>query len=46
MGGEFEEFDEGGHLVVGSKFDIYSSSMICGVNSSVVEEYRNVIIGV
>jgi len=45
-GGTFEEFDEGGRLVVGSKFDIYSSSMICGVNSTVVEECRNVVLGV
>jgi len=42
---KFNEFDKDGKLITESKFDIYSSSMICGVNRIVVEECRNVILG-
>jgi len=41
----FDEFDEKGHVVEGSKFNIYSSSMVCGVNATVVEECRRVVLG-
>jgi len=40
-----DEFDAEGRVVPGSYvFDIYSRSMICGVNDTVVEECRNVIL--
>ena len=41
----FDEFDAAGMLVEGSQFDVYSSSMICGVNATVVEECRRVVLG-
>jgi len=39
-----EEFDEKGMVVDGSSFDIYSKSMICGVNRTLVEECRRVVL--
>lgn len=41
---ENTEYDEDGHVIAGSKFDIYSSSMICGVNATVVEQCRRVVL--
>ena len=41
----FDEFCEQGYLVEGSSFNVYSSSMICGVNKTVVEECRRVVLG-
>ena len=41
----FDEFNEKGEVVDGSKFDVYASSMICGVNKTVVEECRRVVLG-
>ena len=41
----FDEFNEKGEVVEGSKFDVYASSMICGVNKTVVEECRRVVLG-
>lgn len=38
------EFDEKGRVVDGSRFDIYSKSMICGVNRGLVEECRRVVL--
>lgn len=41
-----DEFDKEGKVVQGSLFDIYSKSMICGVNATVVSECRNTVLGV
>lgn len=38
------DFDENGHVLPNSKFDIYSKSMICGINSKLVEECRRVVL--
>lgn len=39
------DFDIEGKVIPGRKFDIYSSSMICGVNSTVVEQCRKTVLG-
>lgn len=39
-----DDFDENGIVLPGSKFDIYSKSMICGVNAQVVEQCRKVVL--
>lgn len=41
-----EDFDKDGNLVPDSSFDIYSKSMICGVNKKVVEECRKVVLDI
>ena len=41
----FDEFNEKGEVVEGSQFNVYASSMICGVNKTVVEECRRVVLG-
>ena len=38
------DFDEHGNVLLDSKFDIYSKSMICGVNKKVVEQCRTVVL--
>ena len=44
--GKVKEFDDEGKVILDSKFDIYSDSMICGVNTTVVEQCRNVVLGI
>ena len=39
------DFDSENRLIPDKKFDIYSKSMICGVNATVVEECRKVALG-
>ncbi len=39
------EFDSDNKVISGTSFDIYSKSMICGVNATVVEECRKVVLG-
>ena len=39
-----DDFDSNGKVKAGSSFDIYSKSMICGVNQTVVEECRKVVL--
>lgn len=41
----FDEFDQKGFVVEGSRFDIYSSSMVCGVNKALTEQCRRVVLG-
>ena len=43
--GKALEFHANGEIIDGSRFDIYSDSMICGVHSGLVEECRRVILG-
>ena len=38
------DFDNVGKVIADSRFDIYSKSMICGVNETVVEECRKVVL--
>mmetsp|Transcript_26450 Transcript_26450/g.78248 ORF Transcript_26450/g.78248 Transcript_26450/m.78248 type:complete len:287 (+) Transcript_26450:284-1144(+) len=40
-----DEFDKDGQVVQGSSFNIYSKSMICGVNKTIVEECRKTVLG-
>jgi len=44
--GKVKEFDDERKVILDSKFDIYSDSMICGVNTTVVEQCRNVVLGI
>lgn len=37
-------FDQAGKVVEGSEFDIYSKSMICGVNDVVTEQCRKIVL--
>ena len=39
------DFDNQHKVIPNTKFNIYSKSMICGVNASVVEECRKVVLG-
>jgi fructose-1,6-bisphosphatase/inositol monophosphatase family enzyme len=39
------DFDAENKVIAGQKFDIYSRSMICGVNATVVEQCRKVVLG-
>jgi len=39
-----KEFDSNGKLIADRKFDIYSKSMICGINTAVVEQCRKVVL--
>ena len=39
-----DDFDSDGKVKADSSFDIYSKSMICGVNQTVVEECRKVVL--
>ena len=40
-----KEFDSNNKIIPETKFDIYSRSMICGVNAIVVEQCRKVVLG-
>mmetsp|Transcript_13446 Transcript_13446/g.19394 ORF Transcript_13446/g.19394 Transcript_13446/m.19394 type:complete len:370 (+) Transcript_13446:93-1202(+) len=40
-----DDFDEKSCLIEGRTFDLYASSMVCGVNGKVVEECRRVVLG-
>ena len=39
------DFDAQNEVIPETKFDIYSKSMICGVNTTVVEQCRKVVLG-
>uniref|UniRef100_A0A7S3VEI8 Inositol-1-monophosphatase n=1 Tax=Chaetoceros debilis TaxID=122233 RepID=A0A7S3VEI8_9STRA len=39
-----KDFDKDGNIVPESVFDIYSRSMICGVNTTVVEQCRKIVL--
>jgi fructose-1,6-bisphosphatase/inositol monophosphatase family enzyme len=39
------DMDEDGNVKCGYDFNLYSKSMICGVERELVEEARNVILG-
>jgi len=40
------DFDKDGKVLPDSRFDIYSKNMICGVNDTVVEECRKVVLDI
>eukprot|EP00586_Coscinodiscus_wailesii_P019706 CAMPEP_0172512074 /NCGR_PEP_ID=MMETSP1066-20121228/241533_1 /TAXON_ID=671091 /ORGANISM="Coscinodiscus wailesii, Strain CCMP2513" /LENGTH=370 /DNA_ID=CAMNT_0013291711 /DNA_START=28 /DNA_END=1140 /DNA_ORIENTATION=+ len=42
--GQKEEFDDNGVIVPGSRFDIYSKSVICGGNKKLLEDCRRLVL--